>query len=201
MLVLSGCIFLFLGPEVLYEETFSGSTADQWSLTDDDNITLSIEDGKYHFRFKSSETVIQRSRNIEQGPFDNFQIDADVTHISGENHLTALGVLFRIADWDNLYGFRIGPGGTYSIWKRIGGTFELLVDWTASDAINQGAATNHLTVQADRGALTFLINGSQVEQLSDVSIASGDIGVYARTYDGVTNAHMAFDNIVVTELE
>jgi len=201
VLVLSGCMLFDFGPEVLYEETFSGETAGQWPETDSDETAIDIENGAYHVRFKLSDGWITKNRNIDQGPFDNFQLDADIAHITGETNLCGGGVLFRVADWDNFYFFMISPAGTYTIRKEVGGTVTTLVAWTNSDVINKGTATNHLTVQADGSTLVFLINGQQVEQLEDTSVTVGDIGIYARTYDGATNAHMSFDNIIVTKLE
>ncbi len=201
MLMLSGCIFLFLGPEVLYEETFSGDTVGEWVQQTTETISKYVEDGQYHVRFLGSNAMYTSSRNLEQGPFANVQLDMDVTHISGQAELCGAGMLFRAADWDNFYFFLVSPAGTYTIRKEVGGAVTTLVAWTPTDAIDQGAATNHLTVQADGGDLTFLINGTQVQHLVDVSVASGDVGIRAQAYNGATNAHMAFDNIVVTELE
>jgi len=201
MLVLSGCIFLFLGPEVLYEETFTGDTVGQWVQQTTETISKYVEDGQYHVRFLGSNAMYTSSRNLEQGPFADVQLDLDVTHISGQTELCAAGMLLRAADWDNFYYFLISPAGTYTIGKEVGGTVTTLVAWTSTDAAYKGAATNHLTVRADGATLTFLINGAQVQQLVDASIASGDVGIRAQIYNGATNAHMAFDNIVVTELE
>ena len=201
LLLIPGCMLFNVGPEILYQETFSGATADQWPESDGTETVKSIEGGQYHIRFKISDAWTNSVRNTDQGPFSNFQLDADVTHISGENNLCAAGILFRVADWDNLYGFRVSPAGTYYIWKEVAGTFTALVEWTASDAINEGPATNHLTVRASGSTLIFFINGEQVDQVVDSSTSSGDVGLHARTYDTVTNAHMSFDNLVVTELE
>ena len=201
MLVLPGCIFLFLGPEILYEETFSGDTAAQWLQQTTETISKYVESGRYHVRFLGSNAMFTSTRNLEQGPFANVQFDMDVTHISGENTLCGAGILFRAANWDNFYYFLVSPAGTYTIHKEVGGTDSVLVGWTAADAIYEGATTNHLTVRADGSTLTFLINGQQVKQLIDASIPSGDVGIRAQIYDGATDAHMSFDDIVVTELE
>lgn len=201
MLVLSGCILLFLGPEVLYEETFSGATVDQWLQQTDENTSKYVENGQYHVRFLRSDTRYTSTRNVQQGPFSNAQFDMDVIHISGQVELCGAGIVFRSADWDNFYFFLVSPAGTYTIRKEVGGAVTTLAGWEPTDAIYKGAATNHLTVRADGSTLTFLINGTQVKQLVDASVSSGDLGIRAQIYNGATNAHMAFDNIVVTELE
>ncbi len=201
MLALSGCAFFSTGPTVLYQETFSGGTAAQWSQTEDDNTKKWIEAGRYHVLFKTSEARWTGTQNIQQGPFSDFRLDVEVTHISGQSNLCASGVLFRIVDWDNYYGFRIGPGGTYSVWKQFAGEFVQLVGWTSSDAIVKGTTSNTLSVIAHGSTLRFFVNGQQVHETVDASVASGRVGVYCRTYDGATDARMAFESLLVTALE
>ncbi|MFC2082084.1 family 16 glycoside hydrolase [Candidatus Bipolaricaulota bacterium] len=158
-------------------------------------------DRGYHVQFKVSDAKQNGYFNNNQGPFGTFQLEVDVRHISGESNLTAAGIVFRLDDWDNYYGFRISPTGTYSIWKEVGGSWTDLVGWTSSAAIREDIATNHLTVLADGSSLVFLINGEEVDEVVDTSFSTGFIGIYARTYDGSTNVHVAFDDIVVTELK
>jgi hypothetical protein len=201
LLILSGCTFFQTAPTVLYHETFSGETVTQWSQTENDSTKKWIEAGRYHFRFKTAEGRWTATQNTQQGPFDNFRLDVELTHISGQNNLCASGVLFRIADWDNYYGFRISPSGTYSLWKQFAGEFVQLVGWTSSDAIVKGAASNTVSVIADGSTLTFFVNGQQVHAAVDASLTSGRVGVYCRTYDGATDASMAFESLLVTALE
>jgi len=199
-MMMSGCALLNPAPAVLYHETFSGSTVSQWSVSESDASKRWIEAGEYHVQFKLTEAKQYSYYNDDQGPFNAFQLEVDVRHISGESNLTAAGIVFRLEDWDNYYGFRISPAGTYYIWKAVGGTWTTLVDWTASTAINEDVARNHLTVVADGTTLIFLINGQEVDQIVDNSFSSGYIGIYSRTYDGSTNVHLTFDDIIVTEL-
>ena len=201
LLIMTGCTFFNTGPTVLYHETFSGGTAGQWSQRETDSVHKHLQDGRYLFVFKTSQAAWDATQNTQQGPFDNFRVDVEITHISGQGDKCAAGVLFRFVDWDNYYGFRIGPDGTYSFWKQFAGEFVQLVGWTSSAAIVKGAASNTLSVIAHGSTLRFFVNGQQVHEAVDTSLTSGRIGVYCRTYDGATNARMAFESILVTALD
>ena len=200
ILTMTGCTLFNPASAVLYHETFTGETASQWSESESDTSKQWIEGGEYHVQYKLSEAKQYAYFNNDQGPFNAFQLEVDVRHISGESNLTAVGIVFRLEDWDNYYGFRISPAGTYYIWKEVGGTWTTLVGWTASSAINEDAAANHLMVIADGTTLVFQINGQEVDQVVDNSFSSGYIGIYSRTYDGSTNVHLTYDDIIVTEL-
>ena len=201
LLTLSGCAFLNPDPQVLYHETFSGETGSQWAQSEDEDYKRWVADGRYYFEFKTSEAKVRSVQNLQLDPFGNFRLDVEITHISGQDNLCSAGVLFRIVDWDNYYIFRIAPTGMYYIVKYVAGEWNELVTWTSSPDIRKGAVTNTVTVRADGATLDFLVNGQSVHHLVDSSHSSGRIGVYVRTWDGVTNARMAFESILVTELE
>jgi hypothetical protein len=198
---LSGCMFFKSPPAVLYEETFSGETASQWAVGETDYRNKWIEGGKYHMQITTAEYYSAYSWNSSQGSFDNFQLEADVIHINGANNLSALGLIFRVVDGNNYYLFRIGPGGTYYIGKNENGSYAALVNWTSSSAIHTGEATNHVTVYADGSSLTFFVNGEEIDDVVDGAFSAGYVGVIATTWAGNPNMHVAFDNLVVTELE
>jgi len=203
VLSLSGCISNPTSPNsaVLYQETFSGETASDWPEEETENQNTWIVGGEYHIRFKTTEVWWTATSNIEQGPFDDFQLDADITHNSGVNTISTGGLAFRVVDSDNYYVFRVSPMGSYSFLKRLNGDWLTLVDWAYSSAILEGEATNHVTIYASGSSLTFFINGEEVEDGSDSSFSTGFVGVYAKTFAGNSDMHVSFDNIVVTELE
>jgi len=201
--LLIGVLFLaacgpFGGPKVLYNETFSNPNDTAWSQSDTESQRKWIADGRYNVLVKTNTST--RSWNTQQGPFANFQLDCDVHHIAGANNLSAAGVVFRFVDGDNAYYFQISPSGTYRVGKWVAGSWTSLVGWTSSAAVNQGVAMNHLTVLADGNVLTFLVNGTEVNQQVDGSYTTGFVGVIATSYDTVGTVQVAFDNLVVQEL-
>jgi hypothetical protein len=197
---LSGCA-LFQPPKdtTLYDEKFSDPNTTAWSLGESDTRKKWIEGGQYHILVKKATSTW--SWNSTEGPFDNFQVDLDVTHIQGPNDQSAAGLVFRLVDGNNAYFFRISPAGTYYVGKWVAGAWTAIKDWTNSSAINTGAATNHLTVIADGTSLTFRINDQEVTVETDTSYAGGRVGVLATAYSDDNDVHVSFDNLIVHSLE
>jgi hypothetical protein len=54
-----------------------------------------------------------------------------------------------------------------------------LQDWTPSPAVQPGAAENRVEVQARGVQFTFIVNGVQVAQITDATLSSGAVGVFA----------------------
>jgi hypothetical protein len=65
-----------------------------------------------------------------------------------------------------------------------------------SDAINQGAATNHIRADCVGSTLTLYANGTQIDQQTDTDFSTGDVGLLAGTYTQ-TGTDILFDNFVV----
>jgi inhibitor of cysteine peptidase len=87
------------------------------------------------------------------------------------------GAVGRDGHLANYYAFQITADGSFSVWKRVGGSPTSLYDWTSSSAISQGSAWNALRVVAKGSALRFYINGVLVWQGTDTSLANGRVGV------------------------
>ena len=195
-LLVGGC-FLFKSG-ILYEETWSDPNTTEWPLVSDALHTTSIAGGRYHFLLQ--DRTIWFCWNTSEGPFGDVQIDVDVKHEAGTNNLSAGGLVFRLGNGSNTYVFEIGPHGLFYIGKVVAGTWTALMTWTASAAIHQGVAENHLTVLADGASLTFLINGTEVAELTDSSHSTGRVGVCVDAFDPDVDAEKSFDNLVVREL-
>ncbi len=198
--VLSGCA-LFQPPKdtTLYDEKFSDPGTTDWSLGDSDVRKKWIEGGQYHILVKQETSTWSWNSNV--GPFDNFQVDLDVSHIQGPNDLSAAGLVFRLVDGSNAYFFRVSPAGTYYVGKWVAGAWNAIKNWTNSSAINTGVATNHLTVIANGNSLTFRINDQEVTVETDATYTSGYVGVIATAYSDDNDVHVSFDNLIVHSLE
>jgi len=194
---LGGC-FLF-NSGILYDETWSDPNTTSWTVGDSEIATKSIDAGRYHVRVKQATTAMYW--NDDEGPFGDAQIDLDVKHEAGTDNLSAGGLVFRLSDIDNLYIFQVSSAGTFRVGKWVADAWSLLVAWTASDAINTGVAENHLTVLADGTALTFLINGTEVAEVTDSSFSTGRVGVSVQAFNADVDVEGSFDNLVVRELE
>jgi hypothetical protein len=196
VLCLSGCALFFSSDgEALYEETFSDPTSTAWHVGSTSTSDKWIDGGKYYMLVK--EAIMALGYNQVEGPFDNVQIDLDVDHILGTPDKSGGGLLFRIQDPDNMYGFLVSAAGTFCVGKWGAGTWNVLINWTSSTAVNKGVARNHLTVVANGGALSFLVNDTQVAMLTDQSFPWGRVGTAARAFDADVDVLQGFDNLVV----
>ncbi len=74
---------------------------------------------------------------------------------------------------------------------------EPLVDWTSSDLINQGDATNHLRAACDGSDLVLFVNGELLGEASDSTFSEGDIALTASSYEEGESTEVHFDNLVV----
>jgi len=95
------------------------------------------------------------------------------------NRITIRGAvdpLISEHNWSSYYAFQYTNGGSFSVFKRVGGGSSIaLQGWTPSAAIVQGGY-NTLRVVANDGNLYYYINGTLVWSGSDSSLTSGLVG-------------------------
>jgi hypothetical protein len=95
------------------------------------------------------------------------------------------------------YALRISGDGYSSIARFVDGNPEALVEWSGSEAVRQGNATNRLRVVCDGDYLALFVNGELVAEARDTTFTDGDIALMATTFQPeATEVH--FDNLVVT---
>jgi hypothetical protein len=130
--------------------------------------------------------------------FSDFHLAVDATQVAGPDD-NEYGVLVRIQDGKHLYRFSVSGDGYYQATKHVGEDWQLMTaEWIASDAIQVGAATNHLEVVCQGTAMTFFVNGQQLVEVEDADYRAGDIGLYAGAfYEAGVEIH--FDNLSITE--
>jgi hypothetical protein len=192
---------LFFGSndEILYEETFSGATSGDWYVGATGSFNWWTDNGKYYTLVK--EAVFTVSPNGTEGPFVDAQIDLDVDHILGTPGQSGGGLIFRVADANNLYAFLVSPVGKFIVMKWVAGKQSTLLAWAESPAVNKGATRNHLTVVAIGPSLSFLVNKTEVAMLTDTSYTAGGVGVIAVAYDAAVDVLEGFDNLIVQTAE
>ncbi|MGB9301814.1 MAG: hypothetical protein WCD51_14660, partial [Anaerolineae bacterium] len=86
----------------------------------------------------------------------------------------------------------------YSIQKSTGGSYEQLVNWTSSDAINQGNDTNSLRVVCDGSRLALYCNGELLGETTDSAFTQGDIALAALSLES-EGTEIHFDDLKVSE--
>lgn len=178
-----------------YATTFD--SADQWTQTISRQADIFIQNGRLHILVKQADVLAWSVAGLM---VDNVSIDVEAILIEGPQD-NSFGIIARRLDDENLYSFQISSDGYFLIQKRLKGRWRNLSgDWQPSPAIRTGRQTNHLRVVCRGNLLTFSVNGTQLVQVSDDSLARGDVGVIAGTM-AEPGVHIAFDNIRVNILE
>jgi hypothetical protein len=109
------------------------------------------------------------------------------------NANTSYGIVFRLVDSKNYYGFEITPNGKWTFYKEVNGVFHSLVDYTFVGAIQMGStARNTLEVDAHGSHFVFLDGGVMVGQGDDTTFANGGCGV-----DGAMGAEVVYTDFHV----
>jgi hypothetical protein len=106
-----------------------------------------------------------------------------------------------VKDANTYYRFQISGDGWARFAKTVDGTVVSIKPWEQTDLIHQGNATNHLTIIANGSLFTFYINGDKLYEVTDTAIVAGSVGFQAVMLDSPGQTHIAFDNLIITELE
>jgi hypothetical protein len=181
--------------DILFQDDFSDPNSG-WEVGEYDAGDVGYKDGAYFVTSTVMETLMW---GVANRSFDNVVIEVDATQIvAGPESNNAYGVVCREQGGLDGYGYylRISGDGYYSIAKAIDEEFTALIDWTESDAINQGDATNHIRAICNGTTLELFVNGQRLGSVEDSTFTSGDIAFSATTYEGaMTEVH--FDNLMV----
>ena len=182
-----------------YTETFDEPGS--WRVESSGDVTGEVRDGVFDFTITADELTswTTAGENFSDGIFS-----VEATQVNGPDN-NAYGLLFRVDDEnDDFYSFQISGDGFVWIGRyRDGGAAEaepIVNDWWfESPIINQGNATNKLSVQAEGQNLIFFVNDQEVGRVTDDAFSNGDIGLMVRTL-GVGGVNIQFDNVTVSPL-
>lgn len=186
--VLSACT----GPQS-YSETFDAPGT--WRVESSGDVVGEVRDGVFDFTVNADELTSWTTAGED---FSDGIFSVEATQVAGPDN-NAYGMLFRVDDEnDNFYSFQISGDGYVWIGRyKDGGAIEVepIVEdwWFESPVINQGNATNKLSVQAEGQNLIFYVNDQEVGRVTDDAFSSGDIGLMVRTL-GVGGVQVQFDN-------
>ena len=178
---------------VLFEDDFE-STSSGWEVGEYDAGSVGYVAGAYAVVSAGNSDTMW---GIAYQSFENLVIEVDTTQIlAGPENDNDYGVICRAQETGEGYHLLISGDGYYAISKAQDGEFDWLVDWTESDAIRQGNATNHIQVICDGTTLTLFVNGQRLATAADDTFTRGDVALTATSYeDAPTEIH--FDNLTV----
>ena len=185
-----------------YLETFESVKA--WEVEEYEGVKTDVVEERLHLTVDFPDSMFFATagrRNLENGLY---QLEVEAVEGSAES---AYGMIFRATpNATDFYYFLVSADGFYSVGGcqngckdgdliRIGDNM-----WTGTEAIATGLNQKHtLAVQAIGDQLTYSINGTEIGQFNNTSLAKGDIGVIVQTFD--SSATVAFDNLSFTPIE
>jgi hypothetical protein len=162
-----------------------------WNTESDSSAEVTYQDGAMRVFVKAANSLAWAYAGRT---FSDFCLTVEATQMSGPDD-NEYGVLVRMEDPDHFYRFSVSGDGYYLVSRYDGAEWENLAgDWTTSDAILRGAATNHLEVVCQGATMAFIVNGIQLAQVEDSDYPRGDIGLYAGTFFE-RDVEIYFDNL------
>jgi len=180
------------GEQLPWADDFS-DPASGWQAESDASAEVGYHEGVMRIVVKSPNRLAWASAERE---LSGFRLAVEATQVAGPDD-NEYGVLVRMQDSDHFYRFSISGDGYYQVSRYDGEEWVALNgDWTSSEAIHLGAATNLLEVVCQGATMTFLVNGTRLVQVVDNDYSRGDIGLYAGSFfePGV---EVHFDNLRV----
>lgn len=195
-------IAIVIPSNVLFTDDFSVTSA-EFETYSDENGTVETKDGAYVVRAISD--LWHWGRTNSQ--YDNTVAEFDVTMISGPaNNNAGFGVVCRLSEREDTsidgYMFAISGDGYYTIRSVTASNMSPLVDWSYSDAVNQGNVLNHIRATCSGNELKLEVNGQVVAEATTIADGAtfGSLAFSAISFEDtepITEIH--FDNLTVTQ--
>jgi len=167
--------------EVQFQDDFS-DPASGWARRNDENIgNLDYEEQGYQISINQGNTILWSGPGLE---FTDVQVEVDVIKIDGPDH-DDFGVVCRARDEQNFYFLSISSDGYFGIGKVRNGILQLIgmQDMPPSEDIIQGQQSNHLRADCIGEFLSLYVNGIHLVTVQDSEFTSGDVGLFAGTFD------------------
>ena len=166
-----------------YADDFS-DPGSGWTTLDDGDRRAAYVDGEFQLLLKAPDTGLLMTPDLLLP--DEWQMEVDARQLAGDSGSYGLGFGFSWGESSYQgYQFRIDPHTQqYLLEKRdMDGTSTTLLDWTYASALQQGTASNHLTVIHEGEGLRLHVNGVHLASCYEPSfLGSGrDGGVRARS--------------------
>lgn len=178
--------------DLLEQEDFSGSNF--WEIYKDKDTNLRTEDGVYRMTLQGN----LYTWGLNNQDHTDAIIEVETNQLS-ELENNQYGVICR-ADTDGSgYYFFISGDGYYSIYKGSQNQIDQMVEWTASDAINQGQANNSVVAVCVGDYLALYANGTLLAETNDDDYSNGFTGFTIGSGEEDADTDIAFDNLRVWE--
>ena len=176
----------------MLDERFANN---QHSWPDDKDSTAWIGDGVYHLFAKDAGRFVSIGAP-GAGTLRDVEVSGRFRKVGGPPG-GGFGLIVRDQgppprDGKNqggrYYVMEAGEGRQYGIWRREQDRWVDLIVFTPSDAVRPPGEPNDLTVRAIGSRFLFLINGTQVADITDPALAEGGVGIYVAGDGNVVEA-------------
>lgn len=168
---------------------------DSCNPIEDDTIFVRCEGGEYLFQRKDA-----RGTNwvYYQNSYADtaIELDARVTTLQ----VTRYGVIFRLAeDGKSYYIFGLTNDGQYGLFQWDGNQYQVLIPYTASNAVKSGTGSNHLKVINQGDQISVYVNDQFLDTVRDPKLQSGRVALFVEGNE--PGAEAAFDNLRVYTIQ
>ena len=188
---------------VLFEDDFQSqpASADKgWVFEPGENVDTTWSAGKVTIIIKKKNWL---GLNWPDGDYDDFGVEIEAQPTTSA--YTEYGIVFRVSgssDARSYYIFGVTTNGKYYLQKKIEGEWADTdpVSATSSQATKPGQVKNVLRVLARGQEIQLYINGSLVNTVTDDSVSSGSVGIFAGTGDN-DSAAAAFSRVTVLDAQ
>lgn len=160
---------------VLFSDDFSNNSK-KWDQVSNNSATTDYYNAAY--RIMVNETSYNVWANPGKESFVDTRIEVDATKNGGPDD-NEFGVICRFLDGMRFYFAAISSDGYYGIMKMTNAG-PVPIDKSSmleSDLISHGAVTNHIRFDCVGSSLTLYVNGSLVDQETDVDYTTGNVGL------------------------
>ncbi len=187
---------------VLLTDDFNVQSTEFETYSDENGI-VETRDGVYLVRAISDLWHWGRSTS----EFDNTVAEFDATLVNGpSNNNAGFGIVCRLTERDDTsvdgYMLAISGDGYYTIRSVTASNMSPLVDWTYSDAINQGNVLNHIRATCNGSDLKLEVNGQLVAEAATIADGAtfGGLAFSAISFEDAEKiAEIHFDILIVSQ--
>lgn len=191
------CVFLAVSnptaDQLLFYDDFSDNQ-NEWDIQETPFWLAFIEAGKYKLKNSSKQEAFLswiESIQIPQGR--DFSLEVDIAKTSGPED-RGFGLVWGVADANNLYRFEISGDGHFAIFQSSQGFLSPLLNWEEAGPINKGNASNKLSIARFGEWTHFYINGEWVAAFLGLAFFGQGAG-----FVNEAGVHTEVDSIRITE--
>jgi len=157
-----------------------------------------VENGQFNMRVLTP--FYAKWTKCTKVEYADFILEVDATQVSGPDD-NSYGVIFRYGiNAGEFYAFLISGDGFYVF--TVDGAeredAELLVDWTQSPVIKQGAQTNHIKIVAVGENMKYYVNDQFLGEVQDARFGAGVVGFFTGTL-AQGGVQISFDNLKISK--